>query len=99
MSKLFVLTRNDLPMNYQAVQAGHAIAQWMLDNKNQDWNNQTLVYLNVPNEEHLKYWCTKLDYKGISYTSFHEPDIGNQMTSIACHKNDKLFSKLKLMGS
>lgn len=49
MKKLYVISRGDLPLAYQAVQAGHAVAQWMLDSGGaNEWNNQTLVYLHVP---------------------------------------------------
>ena len=32
MSKLYVIVRNDIPLAYQGVQGGHALAQWLLDN-------------------------------------------------------------------
>jgi hypothetical protein len=43
--KLYVLVRKDLPKNYQAVQAGHAVAEYLLKNPKTKWNNGTLVYL------------------------------------------------------
>lgn len=98
MSKLFILTRKDLPIPYQAVQAGHALAQWMLENKEHHWQNNTLVYVSVEDEEHLDMWCSKLRSKGQSYSEFHEPDIDNQKTAIACYSDGKIFGKLKLMG-
>jgi hypothetical protein len=40
----------------------------------------------------------KLDFKGIDYCCFIEPDIGNQITSIATVvDNERLFSKLRLL--
>jgi len=99
MGKLFVLIRNDLKPSYQAVQAGHAVAQWMLDNKDQKWNNQTLVYLQVPDMDHLEVWASKLNSKAISFSQFNEPDINNQVTALACYTDKGIFDKLKLMGA
>ena len=45
MERLYILVRKDLPLVYSMVQGGHAIAAWLLANKNQTWNNQTLVFL------------------------------------------------------
>lgn len=50
MSKLYVLVRNDLKYSSPAVQAGHAVAQFLLENPNSEWNNHTLVYLKVQSE-------------------------------------------------
>lgn len=50
MSKLYVLVRNDLKYSSPAVQAGHAVAQFLLENPNSTWNNHILVYLKVQNE-------------------------------------------------
>lgn len=97
--KLYVLVRGDLPASYQAVQAGHALAEFLIKNPETDWRNNTLVYLNVEDEEHLKMWCEKLDWKGIEWTSFREPDIGNEMTAIACLCDSRPFSNLRLMGN
>ena len=89
-----------MPLAYQGVQAGHAVAQWMLDNPGHHWNNSTLVYLNVKDETDLKIWMRKLSIKGIDYSEFIEPDIGDEFTAIAAYNdNEKPFSKLKLMGS
>ena len=66
--KLYVLVRTDLKGSSSAVQAGHAVAQWMLDNPNQTWNNQTLIYLNVGDSEALHRWETKLRYREMEFT-------------------------------
>lgn len=88
---------NSLTIGYQACQAGHCVAQWLLDNKDtQTWNNRTLVYLQVDNVER---WKQKLDDLEIKNTHFCEPDIDNKMTSIACQVEDtRIFRKLKLLG-
>jgi hypothetical protein len=78
------------------VQGAHAVAQHMLDFPDSKWNNQTLVFCLVRNEEHLKYFELKLQSTGKSYSKFCEPDIGNQLTSISCFDDGKIFSRLKL---
>ena len=54
--KLYVLVRKDLPKSQQAVQAGHAVAEYLLRGPSTVWGNGTLVYLGVRNEHELKWW-------------------------------------------
>lgn len=99
MQKLFVLIRTDLNLSYGAVQAGHAVAEWMLQyGQGSEWQNGTLIYLGVKNEEMLKIWKDKIDMKGLQCAEFREPDIGNQITAIACLTDNGIFKKLKLLG-
>lgn len=56
MKKLFILVRKDLKQSSSAVQAGHAVAQFMLDYPTSDWNNDYLIYLKVRNIQELKFW-------------------------------------------
>ena len=98
MNKLYVLVRKDLPNSYQAVQAGHAVAEWLLQHGQiTEWKNGTLVYLGVENEHDLERWTHKLNYKNMQWTGFREPDIGDQMTAIACLTDGKVFANLKLL--
>ena len=98
--KLYVLVRKDLgSMAYSAVQAGHAVAEYLLRyGQLNEWQNGTLVYLGINNEEELTFWGEKLTWKGIGWVGFREPDIGNQLTAIACLSDGQVFSKLKLLG-
>lgn len=93
--RLYVLVRNDLPQSYKAVQAGHAVAEWLLHD--QTWRNETLVYLGVNDENELLDWKERLDYRNIKYVAFREPDIGNELTAIATLTGGKIFKKLKLI--
>jgi len=97
MKKLYVITRRDLPVNYRAVQAGHGLAEYVLAYPD-DWRNETLVYLEVANEDVLKRIASKLDFRNIKYSKFHEPDIDNQLTSIATHNDGRIFRNLKLFS-
>lgn len=98
--KMYVLIRSDLDRPYQAVQAGHAVAEYLIRNPSCKWKNGTLVYLHVKNEEDLYKWGAKLDCKEIPYSVFVEPDIGNQKTALATvllPEEHKIFKNLKLM--
>jgi len=56
MEKLYVLVRKDLSKSQQAVQGGHAVAEYLLRDRSSFWDNGTLVYLAVDDEEDLKSW-------------------------------------------
>jgi hypothetical protein len=93
MQRLYVLIDKSLTPVYGCVQGGHAVAQWLLNHPKQTWNNNYLIYLQASIED----WKNKLNYLGIDYTQFNEPDLGNRTTSLAVLGNDKLFKKLKLV--
>ena len=93
MQRLYVLIDKSLTPVYGCVQGGHAVAQWLLNHPTQTWNNNYLIYLQASIEE----WKNKLNYLGIDYTQFNEPDLGNRTTSLAVLGNDKLFKKLELV--
>lgn len=93
-----MITRKDIPDSYQAVQSGHSVAQWMLDNPNHEWQNSTLVYLSIKDKERLEMLILKLESRCFKVSRFIEPDIGNELTSIAVYGADKVLSGFKLMG-
>lgn len=96
MDKMYVLVRQDLTKIQQAVQSGHALAEYLL-NHNTVWNNGTLVYLKVKDEDELHCWGMKLNYKGIDWRGFKEPDINNELTALAAVSDGKVFRKLRLL--
>lgn len=89
--KLYILVRKDISKSQQAVQAGHAVAEYLLRVPNTHWDNGTLIYLGVKNERELIEWGNKLS----SWIGFREPDIGNQLTAIATEEN--LFKNMRLL--
>ena len=99
MEKMYILTRKDLRKSYQAVQAGHALAEFMIKHpeEKKKWNNSYLIYLGVKDEDELNYWEQKLKNNDINHASFKEPDIGNQKTSLACYCKGDHFKQLPLL--
>ena len=91
MDKMYVLIRKNLSKSQQAVQGGHAVAEYILNNPECVWSNGTLVYLAVKDEEELISWSNILKSENINYSLFREPDIGNQITAIATVYNGDLF--------
>ena len=94
--KMYVLVRSDLSVSQQAVQAGHAVAELILHGLQKNWN-KTLIYLRVKDEDELIRWKEKIEFRNKEYAEFREPDIGNQLTAIACVDDGKMFSKLSLL--
>ena len=79
--KLYVVVRDDLSVPQKAVQAGHALAEFLIKNET-SWNNGTLVYLRVPNEEHLRKLSDRLDGYGMDY-----PEDSNVSSIVINHAN------------
>ena len=95
--KLYVLVRKDLPRNYQAVQAGHAVAEYLLHVPELPWDNGTLIYLGVRNEAELVSWGERLTNKGLRWFGFKEPDIGDQLTAISVLSDGSIFRGARLL--
>jgi hypothetical protein len=95
MKRLYVLIDQKLDVVYGCVQGGHAVAQWLLEHPNQNWNNNYLIYLYAD----LDKWRVRLDLTNKDYSMFREPDLNNQLTAIALQDDGRMFKKLKLVGN
>ena len=95
--KLFVIVRKDLTPSQRAVQAGHALAAYLLHSPNFRWKNETLIYLGVKGLTQLLNLKRKLDRHGINYVEFREPDLNNEVTAIASDEDCKIFERLNLL--
>jgi hypothetical protein len=89
--------RKDLSESQQAVQGGHALAEFLLHGPNTEWKNGTLIYLGVKGQIQLENLMHKLERRDINFAVFHEPDIGNQPTAIATDQKCEYFEKLNLI--
>lgn len=95
--KLYVIVRSDLPWVHQAVQAGHTVAQYLLDYPECGWNNGTLVYLRVPTEDDLKMMQFLLIENDKKFSEFREPDRNHELTALAALGIDKLVKGMPLL--
>jgi hypothetical protein len=75
--------REDLSKSQQAVQAGHAIAEFLLSHKDTEWKNGTLVYLRSPGDWDLYNWIERSLKERADYMPFYEPDLDNEITALA----------------
>ena len=71
--KLYVLVDPTLSRSQRAVQAAHAVAQYLIDNPNTSWDNGTLVVLKA---EDINNEALNAD------SIFKEPDLNNRITAI-----------------
>lgn len=99
MKRMYIFCRKDLRKNYQAVQAGHALAQFLIQHPSQakEWNNHTLIYLGVENEQELIREYEYMKSHNLICEIFSEPDIGNQYTAFATYTEPKYMENKKLL--
>ena len=92
MKRLYILVNKKLSPIYGCVQAGHAVAQWLLENPSQTWNNEYLIYLYADTDR----WLNKLKGMGAKFSAFREPDLNYTVTAIAVQENSgELFKDLE----
>jgi hypothetical protein len=92
--KLFVLVDRTLSRSQQAVQACHAVAEFVIYHGSH-WEHQSLVLLAIDGEEELDKWREKLSPFNIA--AFYETYQGPRLTAIACHGCDEAVSELPLL--
>lgn len=90
--RLYVLIDKSLDPVYGCVQGGHAVASYLIEHPN-GWKNQYLIYLYAD----MNKWIDKLNYFGLDYSVFREPDLANKITAIAIENDGKLFKNLQLV--
>jgi len=97
MKKLYVIVRKDLSDSQMAVQAGHAVAEYLLHSHFSRWKNEILIYLGVKNLLQLEKLKYKLDQEDIEYIEFREPDLNNEATAIASDIECRYFERINLI--
>ena len=103
--KIRIITRDDISIGYQAVQAIHAAIEFCFEHSELAcaWHETSnhIALLVVSNEEKLIKLAEKAKKNGVRVSLFAEPDIGNQITAIAmepCPEAKKICKKLRLMN-
>lgn len=113
IEKLYVVTRQDIEPGYQVAQTVHSAVQFQHEHPEiaKDWhdNSKYVICLSTKDENSLKELIKKADNKNIKYSVFLEPDIDNQMTSVAFEPTDatrrltsslpKMFKNYELQGT
>lgn len=99
--KLYIVTRDDLPPAQQAVQAAHALTEYIVQHREgaSSWysTSNTLALLSVPTEDSLKLLITKARRKGFVLSEFREPDRPHELTAVAFEPKAKsLLRNLQL---
>ena len=85
--KIYVVTRQDLSPGQQAVQAAHALTEFLVEHPEvaSQWHttSNTLALLAVQNEEILRRLKSKARQRKLKHSAFFEPDQDNAMTAVA----------------
>jgi peptidyl-tRNA hydrolase len=85
--KLFLVVRKDLSPGAQAVQAAHALTEFLLDHPElgRRWRDVSnyLALLAVDDERALHDVARRASERGVRLSIFREPDFGDALTALA----------------
>ena len=82
--KLYLVTRADLTVGQQAVQAAHAAVEYArLFRKFAMLEHPTIVMVVVRDEEYLRELAVDVFARTDQIAEFHEPDLGGALTAFA----------------
>jgi len=85
-------------MSQRAVQAGHALAAYLLHGSFlRRWQNETLIYLGVKGLKQLYDLKQKFEENNIPYVEFREPDLNNEITAITTDVENRYVERLNLL--
>jgi len=104
LQKLFVVVRANLEEGQKAVQACHALREFVAEHNVTEahWyhNSNTLVLLEVEDEDKLHKLSQECWRKEVFHSQFREPDLGHSLTAITIAPEGKeLCQKLPLAMS
>lgn len=98
MKKMYIFVRSDLQQVYSMVQGAHALAEYAIDHYElfKEWSNSTIVFVQVENEMKMMDAIMKMDKNKIVFSSFSEPDLGYEVTSVCCYCEEFLLKSYQL---
>lgn len=98
---MYAVTRKDLSISQQAVQAAHAAIESSRAFLTKDDEHPSLILCTMKNEAQLRHAADNLERQGIRLKRFYEPAIGNQLTAFATEpltgESRKAMRKFQLM--
>lgn len=81
---VYVVVRQDLSVPQQAVQSSHAVLEMHRQFNGVLREHPSIIIVGVKNEQKLKEVIGRLvSHNKFRFTTFQEPDIGNQFTALA----------------
>jgi peptidyl-tRNA hydrolase len=91
--KVYLVTRADLMPGQQAVQAAHALTEFIFQHptKAERWKQEsnTLVMLAAPDERSLNDVIERATRHDIHLSVFYEPDLHDALTAVALEPGDQ----------
>lgn len=91
--RMYGLVPYNLSPIQQGIQHGHGVVEYLMQNMNkyqtQDWANKDKTFIvlnggttNLDGSGTLNQHLETLKENGVIVSTFHEPDLGNQLTSV-----------------
>ena len=105
--KLYVVTHRDLPIGYQAAQAGHAAVEFQHQHPELAdlWHQDNyLIFLSAPEYTVMMDYMWRAYHADLPLVAFREPDMGNVVTAFASLPDPgpvqaQVFGGLALLGN
>lgn len=86
--KLYCVVDASLSKSQQGVQAAHGVAQYLLEHKDTEWTNGTLIILKSYDLQSWEEWAESV---------FREPDLENRVTAYVTFGNPEPSKYCSLM--
>lgn len=81
---MYTISRRDLPLAQQAIQAGHAAIEHAYTYGRPVDHHPSYIHLTIKNKSQLESLRQRLNDAGIRTAEFHEPYLDWGLTAISC---------------